>query len=448
MFSSIRAKILILFVVGMFVIVSAVIAFVLTEVNKHYTDSFYKRGQIAAEDLSNRALRLFQLGLLLDEFLGFEQQCIEIVETNPGVSYAALVDNNGNILYQSGYPPSHNNSLITSSIINTQSVAAKRSLQIKHPLKFPSYNQSGMVLILVDQDAIDAEVNALLNKILVTGFVLTIVGTLIVLVFLRRNFGLPVNALLQHINLVDLEQTRTLPEQLEKRDDEIGTIANTFGNLLQKLVGTQNALLAANEDLRGHAHSLEKTVKERTRELRLANEELQRLAHTDNLTGLPNRLYFIDLFYRSYAHAVRHGHNLAVYLLDLNGFKQINDRYGHAAGDLMLKVIAQRFKKSFREDDTFSRLGGDEFALLVMEYSCSDDLIFIAEKALALISESYDWEGRRLSVGASIGIATLNKETLPSADDLLGAADAAMYEAKRQSAPYKFAIKPVVQTQP
>ena len=391
---------------------------------------------------------LFQLGLLLDEFLGFEQQCIEIVKTNPGISYAALVDNNGNILYQSGYHPSQNSSLEKSSVINTQSVTKKRGLQIRHPLKFPSYNENGMVLITVDQNAIDVEVNALLNKMLVVGVVLTIVGTLIVLEFLRRNLGLPVNALLQHIKSVNLEQTRTLPDQLEKRDDEIGTIANTFGNLLQKLVGTQNALLAANEDLRGHTHSLEKTVKERTRELRHANEELQRLAHTDTLTGLPNRLYFMDLFYSSYAHAVRHGQNLAVYLLDLNGFKQINDQFGHAAGDLTLKVIAQRIKKSFREDDTFSRLGGDEFALLVKEYSCSEDLIYIAEKASAIISESYAWEGRWLSVGASIGIATLNTETLPSADDLLGAADAAMYEAKRQSAPYKFAIKPAVQTQP
>jgi diguanylate cyclase (GGDEF)-like protein/PAS domain S-box-containing protein len=164
-------------------------------------------------------------------------------------------------------------------------------------------------------------------------------------------------------------------------------------------------------------------------ERKLLQEELARQAFYDSLTGLANRALFDDRMQHALAHANRRGHRLAVLLLDLDGFKIINDSLGHQAGDQVLVMVAQRIKACCRLSDTVARLGGDEFAVLLEEDVDEEAAAGVAARLLEILREPFLIEGRELSVGGSIGIA-LHEGTTASTDDLLRDADAAMYCAK------------------
>ncbi|HEV2875110.1 MAG TPA: EAL domain-containing protein [Thermoleophilaceae bacterium] len=164
-------------------------------------------------------------------------------------------------------------------------------------------------------------------------------------------------------------------------------------------------------------------------ERKLLQEELARQAFYDSLTGLANRALFDDRMQHALAHADRRGHRLAVLLLDLDGFKIINDSLGHQAGDQVLVMVAQRIKACCRLSDTVARLGGDEFAVLLEEGVDEDATKVVAERLLEILREPFLVKGREMTVGGSIGIA-IHEESSASTDDLLRDADAAMYCAK------------------
>jgi diguanylate cyclase (GGDEF)-like protein/PAS domain S-box-containing protein len=164
-------------------------------------------------------------------------------------------------------------------------------------------------------------------------------------------------------------------------------------------------------------------------ERKLLQQELARQAFNDSLTGLANRALFDDRMRHALAHAHRRGHRLAVLLLDLDGFKIINDSLGHQAGDQVLVMVAQRIMASCRLSDTVARLGGDEFAVLLEEDVDERAAEGVAKRLLEILREPFRVEGRTLCVGGSIGIA-LHEGTAAGKDDLLRDADAAMYCAK------------------
>jgi diguanylate cyclase (GGDEF)-like protein/PAS domain S-box-containing protein len=164
-------------------------------------------------------------------------------------------------------------------------------------------------------------------------------------------------------------------------------------------------------------------------ERKLLQEELSRQAFYDSLTGLANRALFDDRMRHALAHADRRGQRLAVLLLDLDGFKIINDSLGHQAGDQVLVMVAERIMASCRLSDTVARLGGDEFAVLLEEDVDETAAEGVAERMLRILREPFLVAGREMSVGGSIGIA-LHEGTAGSSDDLLRDADAAMYCAK------------------
>jgi diguanylate cyclase (GGDEF)-like protein/PAS domain S-box-containing protein len=164
-------------------------------------------------------------------------------------------------------------------------------------------------------------------------------------------------------------------------------------------------------------------------ERKLLQEELARQAFYDSLTGLANRALFDDRTRHALAQADRRGHRLAVLLLDLDRFKIINDSLGHQAGDQVLVMVAKRIMASCRLSDTVARLGGDEFAVLLEEDVDEGAAEAVAERLLEILREPFLVEGRKLTVGGSIGIA-LHDGAAASTDDLLRDADAAMYSAK------------------
>lgn len=159
-----------------------------------------------------------------------------------------------------------------------------------------------------------------------------------------------------------------------------------------------------------------------------SEEHIRRMANYDGLTGLANRNLLNDRMSQAFASAHRQHTKLAVMYLDLDNFKDINDGYGHAVGDIVLKSTAERLLSCVREGDTIARQGGDEFILLLSDIDVYGTLK-VAEKLLARLSAPYIHEGNELFISASIGIATYPADG-DSMDMLLKNADAAMYTAK------------------
>ncbi len=158
-------------------------------------------------------------------------------------------------------------------------------------------------------------------------------------------------------------------------------------------------------------------------------DELNRIAYYDVLTGIPNRRLLAERLARAVVHQQRSTRQLAVCYLDLDGFKPVNDRYGHEAGDRLLLEIGARLDALLRANDTVARLGGDEFVLLLADLLDVDECTAIVERVLAAVARPVDAGGVTVSVSASVGIAMCPPDE-PDADTLLRHADQAMYRAK------------------
>lgn len=159
------------------------------------------------------------------------------------------------------------------------------------------------------------------------------------------------------------------------------------------------------------------------------DDKLLRLASVDSLTGLPNRTVFNDRLEHALHKSHRNSTRLAVFFLDLDHFKHINDSLGHKAGDTLLCEVAERLKSCVREGDTVARLGGDEFTLILEEVRSAQYVAKVAEKVLAAVSRSYMLETTEVNVSPSIGISLYPADGR-DVDLLLRNADAAMYHAK------------------
>jgi diguanylate cyclase (GGDEF)-like protein/hemerythrin-like metal-binding protein/PAS domain S-box-containing protein len=172
---------------------------------------------------------------------------------------------------------------------------------------------------------------------------------------------------------------------------------------------------------------------------RRAQAQLSYLALRDPLTELPNRALFFDRLRQALVGARRHGNSFAVLVSDLDGFKLINDRYGHETGDALLQVAAKRLRAATREGDTVARIGGDEFSALLARASTPEDAAIVARRMVQALDQPIVIAGQPCQVGISIGIA-LYPAGGKDMDVLVAHADGAMYAAKRAGGRcYKFA---------
>jgi diguanylate cyclase (GGDEF)-like protein len=182
------------------------------------------------------------------------------------------------------------------------------------------------------------------------------------------------------------------------RQDEVGAMLSSFNALVDKLLASES--------------------------------RMRYLAHHDALTSLPNRMAFQLSLAQSVALADRQQGRLALLFIDLDGFKNVNDTFGHAVGDQLLVQVAARLRGCVRASDMVGRLGGDEFVLLLTDNPTTEQAVHIANKVIGTICEPYDLPKAHPVLGASIGIA-LYPAHAKAADQLLLVADTAMYRAKR-----------------
>ncbi|MCW1243391.1 EAL domain-containing protein [Pseudomonas sp. SAICEU22] len=173
---------------------------------------------------------------------------------------------------------------------------------------------------------------------------------------------------------------------------------------------------------------LEARTAELARSLTQANRELTQLALHDPLTGLPNRVLLADRIGQAMHRVQGQGGCFALMFIDLDGFKPVNDAFGHHMGDLLLRDVALRLREDLRNQDTLARIGGDEFVLLV-QLADPDDALRLAARQVGLIGRTFRVADHDLQISASVGIS-LYPGNGQSADELLMNADAAMYHAK------------------
>jgi len=171
---------------------------------------------------------------------------------------------------------------------------------------------------------------------------------------------------------------------------------------------------------------------------KVLEQELELLSRSDPLTGIFNRRRFDEALEAQLAYARRYGRGGALLIADLDRFKQINDEFGHAAGDEALRTVARVLAANLRQTDTLgrgaggqvARLGGDEFALLLPEVDAAAAEAVASRLVAAIASEPLEIDGRELKLGVSVGIAVFDEDGCPLAKDLLAAADRAMYVVK------------------
>ncbi|HEX6734223.1 MAG TPA: diguanylate cyclase [Azonexus sp.] len=272
---------------------------------------------------------------------------------------------------------------------------------VRYPLPFEHLDRAfvlGLSQPLADVLADSDTVGAATGRIV---FAFSLVSICLA-ILLARAVIRPLNQMLRSVQSFSAGAARTpLPVN---RQDEIGVLARSVDSL-QSQVETQLA-----------------TLQEKQR-------ELDHLASHDSLTGLPNRRLFLDRLAQALARARRSGEPLALLFVDLDHFKEINDRLGHAAGDVVLRTAAERMCAVVREIDTVARLGGDEFIILLDATEDHPVIAKIAGAVLQALVEPIGVAGESVVVGGSIGISCYPHDG-NNATEIIAAADKAMYRAK------------------
>lgn len=174
-------------------------------------------------------------------------------------------------------------------------------------------------------------------------------------------------------------------------------------------------------------------------ERKLLEGKLEAMAHYDALTGLPNRALFFDRLGQAISQTKRSQGQFALMFVDLDGFKAVNDTFGHDTGDALLKAVSEHLLECVRESDTVARMGGDEFTLILRAMRGPQDAATVAEKILATLAAPYHLLGHECRIGASVGIV-LYPQHGKNAEELLNQADHAMYAVKKAGKnAYRFA---------
>jgi len=268
------------------------------------------------------------------------------------------------------------------------------------------------IVVVTPQEVAISSASKVANLILILLIGILIIAAFFGFIYCRRTLIVPMYQMVKQLQqtLSDGGHARTGLLD-DRRKDEFGLLAYHF-NQSKKALDSNN-------------RNLKLQIKER----RQAEKKLKHLALHDPLTGLPNRLLFQDRLQQAIALSKRNGHKFAVFFMDLDNFKIINDTMGHEVGDELLKEVAKRLSDTGRDMDTVARLGGDEFAFIINKVKTIENAVIVAQRLNKLLKKPIEVSGNKINMGSSIGV-TMFPDDAENSEELLRNADIAMYQAK------------------
>lgn len=233
-----------------------------------------------------------------------------------------------------------------------------------------------------------------------------------------------------HIRMVDEGVSREHCEiQLESEGMILHDLGSTNGTFCRGVRVDRHVLEDGDKILVGSSTVLKFTYHDSLDEV--FQRQMYESALRDDLTKTFNKKYFTDRLESEFAYAARTKANLSLVVFDLDHFKEVNDTYGHPAGDLVLSEMAQAVATLIRAEDVFARVGGEEFAV-ICQSADSDQALAIAERVRQSVGgHKFIIEGKQVPIAVSAGIATIPEARITDAQALISAADQALYEAKR-----------------
>lgn len=261
----------------------------------------------------------------------------------------------------------------------------------------------GTIRLYTSDELLQAELQSTINRSLISTLFICVLMAMLLLILTRRFILAPLNRMMATIASTDRMGIPVNPIS-EQGPEELRTLARSMNSMITSIRLSQ-------------------------RDLQLQKDTVNHMAHHDALTGLANRILFNDRLESGIARAQRHGYKLALLVIDLDHFKNINDSLGHNTGDRVLTTITQRLGQLIRTDDTLARLGGDEFTIILEGLQDAQETEFVARKVLQAISQPVSIDEHQLYISSSIGIS-IYPDHGTSATELLMQADAAMNQAK------------------
>ncbi len=272
---------------------------------------------------------------------------------------------------------------------------------------------------------------------MVSGIIRNVLLAAVLLFLFHKTLSKPVLALISQVSALDpLNPEPSLKVPDSHKGTELGQLSDQLNRLLSVLHETQVAQKLTENDLRTHKADLEVLVNERTVELQKANQELERLATTDTLTQIWNLRAFNEQATKELERSKRHSRDAAVMLMDIDHFKMVNDTYGHAVGDEVLKCFAANVASHIRKGDIFGRVGGEEFALLLHNVD-EEEALSMAERIRGSVESMDSLPADQVPeelppITVSMGLAATANQQLYDLKQLMLQADKALYLAKNE----------------
>ncbi|WP_217524709.1 putative bifunctional diguanylate cyclase/phosphodiesterase [Vibrio metschnikovii] len=338
------------------------------------------------QNYTNASQAAYHLNHLLAE------QVVSSLMTDPAIINAAVIDDFGDVLAKQQRPISHSSLMINSLVSYLTPESPVFVSELHQP---DSQIVVGKLSFMIDGNSIAHAFIAKTTRVILFDLLRNTLLTVILLAFFYRKLSRPITTLIDWVRSLPTAQS-PIPTNLLRPKDELSELASSFHSLWQD--------------------------KEK------AQAKLNHLAYYDGLTGLANRGLLLQTLTQAIEYAHQRQHTGALFYLDLDRFKTINDSLGHTIGDTLIQSIAHRLQAWANHSYTAARVGGDEFAIIIPSLPYQQ-ISSIAQQLLALLANPHSIDGHQLYCTASIGIATFPSEGVSSLD-VFRQADTALYRAK------------------